>query len=125
MKLEISAEEPDLLSRSKKKVKVDNGKRRLVEETSPDSLAAGRETKGNLSYKDSLVGDSHTDQRMTCDNEYDEYVSDDDDDDDCPLIQLSAEGKRRIREPWRQTLIVKLMGRRTGYSYLMKKLQML
>jgi hypothetical protein len=31
---------------------------------------------------------------MTCDNEYDEYVSDDDDDDDdCPLIQLSAEGK--------------------------------
>ena len=70
MKLEISAEEPDLLSRSKKKVKVDNGKRRLVEETSPDSLAAGRETKGNLSYKDSLVRDSHTDQRITCDNEY-------------------------------------------------------
>ena len=65
-----------------------------MEETSPDSLAAGRETKGNLSYKDSLVGDSDTDQRMTCDNEYDEYVSDDDDDDDdCPLIQLSAEGK--------------------------------
>jgi hypothetical protein len=54
-------------------------------------LAAGRETKGNLSYKDSLVGDSDTDQRMTCDNEYDEYVSDDDD--YCPLIQLSAEGK--------------------------------
>jgi len=47
MKLEISAEEPDLLSRSKKKVKVDNEKRRLVEETSPDSLATGRETTGN------------------------------------------------------------------------------
>jgi len=115
MKLEISFKEPDLLSRSKKKVKVDNGKRRLVEETSPDSLAAGRETKGNLSYKDSLVGDSYTDQRMTCDNEYDEYVSDDD---DCPLIQLSVEGKRRIREPWRQTLIVKLIEKRTGYSYI-------
>jgi hypothetical protein len=105
---------------------VGNGKRRLVEETSLDSLAARRETKGNLSYKDSLMGDSHIDQRMTCDNEYYEYVSDDDDgEDDCPLIQLSVEGKRRIREPWRQTLIVKLMGRRTGYSFFMKKLQML
>ncbi|KAL3574881.1 hypothetical protein D5086_022982 [Populus alba] len=40
MKLGISTEEADLLSRSNNKVKADDGKRRLVEETSPDRRRA-------------------------------------------------------------------------------------
>jgi hypothetical protein len=59
-----------------------------------------------------------------------EYISDDEEvekgDEECPLIMLSAEGKKkRIREPWRQTLIIKVMGRKIGYIYLMERLQAL
>ncbi|XP_031121135.1 uncharacterized protein LOC116024380 [Ipomoea triloba] len=35
-------------------------------------------------------------------------------------IRLSAKEKERIREPWRQTLIIKVMGRRVGYAYLLR-----
>jgi hypothetical protein len=61
-----------------------------------------------------------------------EYISDDEEvekgDEECPLIKLSAEErkkKKRIREPWRQTLIIKVMGRKIGYIYLMERLQAL
>lgn len=58
-----------------------------------------------------------------------DYVSDDDaydvkdDNVDCPIISLTKEEKARIRKPWRQTLIIKVLGRTVGYTYLLKWLK--
>jgi hypothetical protein len=49
----------------------------------------------------------------------------DEDEEDCLVIKLSVEEKKRIRFLWRQTLIVKVMGRRVGYMYLIKRLKTL
>ncbi|KAG6763281.1 hypothetical protein POTOM_030695 [Populus tomentosa] len=48
-----------------------------------------------------------------------------DGEDGCPIIKLSVEERKRIREPLRQTLIVKVIGRRVGYTYLVKRLHVL
>nr|GME21591.1 uncharacterized protein LOC109157058 [Ipomoea batatas] len=45
-----------------------------------------------------------------------------DEDPTYPTIRLSAEENKRIREPWRQTLIIKVIGRKVGYAYLMRRL---
>ena len=42
---------------------------------------------------------------------------------DCPVIKLSTEEKKRIRAPWRQTIIVKVKGRRVGYIYLLRRIR--
>lgn len=49
--------------------------------------------------------------------------SDSDDDmseitDEGPYISLTKEEKRRIRQPWRNTFVVKLLGRDINYMYL-------
>ncbi|XP_011048782.1 PREDICTED: uncharacterized protein LOC105142718 [Populus euphratica] len=65
---------------------------------------------------------------MAEDCQGEDYIFDDDEvngEDDCPLIKLSLDGKQRIRKPWRQTLIIKVMGKRIGYNYLLKRLQTL
>ncbi|XP_019173022.1 PREDICTED: uncharacterized protein LOC109168452 [Ipomoea nil] len=51
-------------------------------------------------------------------------VSNDEDDDPlCPTIQLTKEEVEAIRAPWRKALIIKVMGRKVGYTYLLKRLQ--
>lgn len=54
-------------------------------------------------------------------NQYEGLVSEElkDEEDDCPIIKLSVEERKRIREPLRQTLIVKVIGRMVGYTYQM------
>ncbi|XP_031097086.1 uncharacterized protein LOC116001342 [Ipomoea triloba] len=58
-----------------------------------------------------------------------EMVSDDEEMGDeraypnCPIIRVSKEKKERLRRPWRRTLIIKLLGRKVGYSFLMNRLQ--
>ena len=53
-------------------------------------------------------------------DDLDEWVSDDEecavaeDLEDCPTIVLSKTEKLRIRRPWKQSLIVKLLGRSIG-----------
>lgn len=41
----------------------------------------------------------------------------------CPLICLTREEKKGLRDKWRQSLIVKLWGRKIGYAFLKRKLQ--
>lgn len=41
---------------------------------------------------------------------------------DCSVIIMSKKEKVCLRKPWRQTLIIKVLGRRIGYSYLQKRL---
>ncbi|KAG5225528.1 receptor protein [Salix suchowensis] len=95
--MDDSTEEADLLIRSSKKVKIGdiNGQ----------------------SYVDKLMGETSVRHAEDEDNHFNECVSDDDDDesdeDDCP----------RIRAPWKQTLIIKLMGRKVGYMFFMQRLK--
>uniref|UniRef100_A0A6N2LWJ1 CCHC-type domain-containing protein n=1 Tax=Salix viminalis TaxID=40686 RepID=A0A6N2LWJ1_SALVM len=94
----IQPEETDLLLRSNKKVKIGD-------------------TSG-LSYVDKLMGETVETKTMDEDTELNDCISEDDDDDsdeeDCPVIKLTVEEKKRIRAPWKQTLIIKLMGRKVG-----------
>ena len=47
-----------------------------------------------------------------------EQPIDEETDPDCPIIRLSKEEKTRICLPWKQTLIVKLLGKNIGYHLL-------
>ena len=111
---ETTTEEADQLTRSSKKVKIGD-------------IHVPEGLKGGQSYIDSLMGDSFAETTVEEDNIDTEGFSEDDedecDDDDCPVIKLSAEEKRRIRAPWQQTLILKLMGRRVGYMFLIQRLK--
>ncbi|XP_019178353.1 PREDICTED: uncharacterized protein LOC109173568 [Ipomoea nil] len=40
-----------------------------------------------------------------------------------PVILVTKEEKERLRRPWRKSLIIKLLGRTVGYSFLLQKLQ--
>lgn len=111
---EISTEEADLLTISSKKVKI------------KDTNIAGATTEGN-NYIASLMGNSFIATESIDNNHDTECISEDDEDDsdeeDCLVIRISAEEKKRIRAPWTQTLIIKLMGRRVGYSFLINRLK--
>ena len=58
-------------------------------------------------------------------------MSKDDKDDDyseemeaeCPSLRLTKYEKERIQRPWKQTLIIKLLGRSIGYNLLLKKIR--
>lgn len=43
-------------------------------------------------------------------------------DPDCPVITVTKGEKARLRAPWRQSLIIKVMGQKIGYAYLLKRL---
>ena len=113
---EITTEEADLLTRSSKKVKIGDA-----------DVEKGN--KGSNSYIDSLMGNSFVATEVDENMHESEYISEDEDDEcdeaDCPIIKLSTEEKKRIRKPWQQTLIIKLMGRRVGYMFLIQRLKSL
>jgi len=119
----ITTEESDLLTRSNKKVKMGENINKKVD-VNGWSLHQG--AAGGVTYKDSLIGSSYLPRDMSEDASFKECISEDEEDEDeedCPVIKLSVEEKKRIRFPWRQTLIVKVMGRRVGYMYLIKRLK--
>ncbi|KAG5219090.1 receptor protein [Salix suchowensis] len=111
---ETTTEEADLLTRSSKKVKIGD-------------ITSSSGTKGGNTYIESLMGDSFVEPEEDDDIYNSDCISDDDeedcDEDDCPVIKLTAEEKKRIRAPWKQTLIIKLMGRRVGYMFLIQRLK--
>lgn len=54
----------------------------------------------------------------------DDNVNEKEEDKDyCPLITLTEEEKKSLRQKWRQSLIIKLRGKKVGYNYLQRKLQ--
>ena len=55
----------------------------------------------------------------------DEEMCEEEEDEDCPTIRLSKVEKARLRSPWRQTLIVKVLGRTVGYTYLLRRIKAL
>jgi hypothetical protein len=55
----------------------------------------------------------------------DELPIPEEEDDLCPTIVLTREEKARLRKPWKQALIIKLLGRSIGYNYLSMRLKQL
>ena len=94
-----------------------------------DSTNAENDVRGTFSYKESLIGSAFRGQSNFSIPEQEDFASDDDEEDeeeeDCPVIRLFMEEKKRIREPWRQTLIIKVLGRRVSYTFLLKRLQII
>jgi hypothetical protein len=141
----LSTEEADQVERSEKKVKIGDGKF-TGESSGPISYAdiytnegkgAGKDTS-KLSYKQSLTGVEEGSQR---DSGHASMEADGEDTDgeyeglsvvekmvgqyECPQFILSDKEEERIQRPWRQGLIVKLMGRRIGYKALETRLKQL
>lgn len=61
---------------------------------------------------------------------HDGCVSDDDEKDrvedvDCPTIYLSKLEKADLRRPWRQSLIIKVLGRGIGFTYMLNRIKSL
>ncbi|XP_019158181.1 PREDICTED: uncharacterized protein LOC109154898 [Ipomoea nil] len=54
--------------------------------------------------------------------EADEISDDEDDDPLCPTIRLTKAEVATIRAPWRKALIIKVMGRKLRYAYLLRRL---
>ena len=137
-----SSEEHDLLLRSTKKPKRKSHTLNLSPNTAnevisqPASYPAppGRPLAGPTppSFRDMVTssqrhGISHH-TFSTADDEDD--LSDDDefpegmiDDPKCPIILLSKEEKKRLRQPWKHALIIKMFNSKIGYMSLMKRLK--
>lgn len=135
-----TAEEADLLRRSKKKTKRnladrENGPMEM-EEGEYDTPATTMGSPGEeenvqinqaaripaISFKRALTGlkDRET---FTDDVSDDEAGEQEDDDPDCPVIKLTREEKRRMRKRWENTLIVKVLGKVVGYNYMLRRLR--
>lgn len=41
----------------------------------------------------------------------------------CPVVLVTKEEKNRLRRPWRRLLIIKVLGRKVSYSYLLQRLE--
>ncbi|XVF40700.1 hypothetical protein PTKIN_Ptkin01aG0135700 [Pterospermum kingtungense] len=116
-------EELDLLERSTKKPKtfgaVEEAKsvNVVMETLSADTLKDDLVVlMGNPSFKDTWMGDMATadlhgslEDFSFISNDEEEFF-DEEDEEECPMIWLSKEEKTRLRQPWRQTLIGKVMG---------------
>ncbi|KAJ4834716.1 hypothetical protein Tsubulata_007671 [Turnera subulata] len=84
----------------------------------------------NGSYKFMLTGQSSEAEMTEPDREdWDGFLSEDSDPEDeeeedpfCPTIRLSSADKRRIYQRWKQTLIIKLLGKKVGYRFLHRTL---
>lgn len=79
-----------------------------------------------FSYKNILTGTEGGNQKEKLEED---LVSDDENEDkkkegdpECPAIKLTKKEKLRLRKPWRQSLIIKVMGRKVGYAYLLNRL---
>ena len=86
-----------------------------VEMTPEDKPKSAVEDICSTSFRDRLLGNSG----LPTTNDYEEWISNDEDcaneedmDADCPNILLSE--KIKIHRPWKQSLIIKLLGRSIG-----------
>ncbi|XP_031093091.1 uncharacterized protein LOC115997607 [Ipomoea triloba] len=98
----------------------------------PDQPPVGGVTEVQpRSYLESVVGSgSNTAPFMIANDSSNDILGEEeeadplvlDDDPTCPTIRLTDQEKERIREPWRKSLIIKVVGRKVGYAYLLWRL---
>lgn len=86
----------------------------------------------SASYANILTGRNYDDQnreekeRKELEDLSDDETEDQDEEDRaCPVVTLTKEEKRRLRRPWKHTLIIKVWGRQVGYAYLLRRITML
>lgn len=81
----------------------------------------------NISFKDMIQNEKHSSNASASgfptrlEMNYDDEISNDDDE-RCPAILLTREEKKRIRGPWRTSLIIKMFDGMLGYMALMCRL---
>ncbi|XP_019200262.1 PREDICTED: uncharacterized protein LOC109193892 [Ipomoea nil] len=138
-----SPEDEDLLERSTKKSKRGGAEPSRFMETHVDvvqetpleamvmcdaSVDHSRPAQPLRSFRDAVARnaitlvDSSLGDQADDDSSSDEDQSEEDEDPLCPTIRFTKREKEAIREPWRQVLIIKVWGKRVGYSFLMRKL---
>ena len=112
-----SEEEDDQLEISNKKVRAGGSKQEPSLHNVEMSIAEQR----GVSFRDKLLGRT----AMPTADDPEEWISDEEEqpDPDCPIIQLSKEEKTRIHMPWKQSLIVKLLGWNIDYRLLLRKIR--
>lgn len=111
----------DNLVRSTKRSKVDDVNK-------APSTEGAHEHLQQPSYRDSLCGWQGTTRMDTDVTDDDSKASDDDLSDDeveGPLFSMGITMQDKIiaRKPWRTSLIIKLIGRKIGYQFLLRRLQ--
>lgn len=111
-----SREEEEELDRSTKKFKGSSGDNPFVQ------------TRGQVSYKDSLIGDIPGAYAQAFSFENEEVLDAESDSELEEIIEglvevkLAKETKSHIRAPWAKDLIVNVFGRTVGYNYLTFKI---
>ena len=74
-----------------------------------------------VTFKDKLLGYKLFMMANEISDDEEETISGEDES-DCPTIHVSRTEKARLRSSWKQTIIVKLLGKLIGYYYLEKRL---
>lgn len=131
----LSREEEVELAWSNKKVK-DLHHTKFNDGSSEGSLPRNSQnawSRSNISFKDKLIGEipGAYAQAFEFPNLMDSDVESDDEASTAELqegtvaVKLSRETKLHIREPWTKAIIVKLVGRSVGFSFLQNKLNQL
>lgn len=104
----------------------------LVEEGDPVMQEPGVASTHKPSFRDMVrhATQNQNSSILSQNVEDEDDVSDDDtapedilNDERCPAILLSKEEKKRMRKPWRNTLIIKMFDGNVGYMGLMRKLE--
>ena len=124
----LTSEENDLLQRSNKKFKrqIDEVHQNMDMDIHSDGGLAPRKSYSQMTQSfdravNPLFEGGERDEDIISDEETDKDIREDDE--DCPNIVLSRETKRRIRDPWKNAIIIKLFDRKMGYEVLMRRLR--
>ncbi|KAJ1384001.1 hypothetical protein SESBI_42905 [Sesbania bispinosa] len=132
-----SREEEDLIARSTKKVEFDEGSEQPMAEKSSPATSPSTSPKGKASYKDMVMASegfegNQEDMVRAITEELFPAIQDSDEEspnpeafNPYPEVQISYEEYENWCKPWKNTLIVKLLGRKLSLRFLSARLQSL
>ncbi|XP_031108885.1 uncharacterized protein LOC116013635 [Ipomoea triloba] len=131
-----SPEDEDLLQRNTKKMKRPRDSTEKSNQVQPAEIGQETTTFAGLKSPDSTRWQTPVETpntawgRKNVEDPFDKETASDDEimgderaDPNCPIIRVTKEEKERLRRPWRRTLIIKLLGRKVSYSFLINRLQ--
>lgn len=119
----------DILQQSTKRNKCSHDTSKFTEVKMEEARSSEHRQEGEKkSYRDSVIGGSENSQQNSTKEEGDMDVSDDDvveegDDETWFGDGMTREEEIEARRPWRNSLLIKLVGRMIGYQFLWKWIQ--
>lgn len=137
---ELSLEEADSLRRTNKKVKTTSEEKII---STPTLTPQAPQTKNNqqadsqtqtqdttptwkVSFKDTLFGkhDVEEEEQDICydDDDWDFDDDDEEEEEGCPIIRISKEEYAAMCKPWKDALVIKVMGRKLLYTTIAKRI---